>query len=142
LGGINMLWPLFGIANQMLAGIALLLCTVVLFKMKKDRYAWVSIVPTAWLLVCTVSAGWIKIFDADPGTGFLAQAGKYRDAIAAGQLIAPSKDMGGMHQVMVNNYVNAGLTALFLFVVLAVLVYSVVAIRRARASEARTDRER
>ncbi|GAA3932525.1 carbon starvation CstA family protein [Luteimonas lutimaris] len=141
LGGINMLWPLFGIANQMLAGIALLLCTVVLFKMKKERYAWVSIVPTVWLLICTVSAGWIKIFDSDPGVGFLAQANKYRAAINAGELIAPSKDMGGMHQVMFNNYVNAGLTALFLFVVLAVLVYSVAAIRRARASDARTDRE-
>jgi carbon starvation protein len=141
LGGINMLWPLFGIANQMLAGIALLLCTVVLFKMKKERYAWVSIVPTAWLLVCTTAAGWIKIFDKDPGVGFLAQAHKYRDALAAGELIAPSKDFGAMQQVMVNNYVNAGLTALFLFVVLAVLVYSVRAIAKARASNARTDRE-
>ncbi len=141
LGGINMLWPLFGIANQMLAGIALLLCTVVLFKMKKARYAWVSIVPTAWLLVCTVSAGWIKIFADDPGVGFLAQANKYRDAIAAGELIAPSTDFGGMQQVMVNNYINAGLTALFLFVVLAVLFYSIRAIAKARASQARTDRE-
>jgi carbon starvation protein len=141
LGGINMLWPLFGIANQMLAGIALLLCTVVLFKMKKERYAWVSIVPTAWLLVCTTAAGWIKIFDADPGVGFLAQANKYRDAIAAGELIAPSKDFGGMQQIMINNYVNAALTALFLFVVLAVLFYAVKAIARARASTARTDRE-
>ncbi len=141
LGGINMLWPLFGIANQMLAGIALMLCTVVLFKMKKERYAWVSIVPTVWLLVCTISAGWIKIFAADPGVGFLAQANKYRAAIAAGELIAPSKDMGGMQQIMINNYVNVGLTALFLFVVLAVLFYSVKAIVRARASTTRTDRE-
>ena len=141
LGGINMLWPLFGIANQMLAGIALMLCTVVLFKMKKERYAWVSIVPTVWLLVCTISAGWIKIFAADPGVGFLAQANKYRAAIAAGELIAPSKDMGGMQQIMINNYVNVGLTALFLFVVLAVLFYSIKAIVRARASTTRTDRE-
>ncbi|QDW66159.1 carbon starvation CstA family protein [Luteimonas granuli] len=141
LGGINMLWPLFGIANQMLAGIALMLCTVVLFKMKKDRYAWVPIVPTAWLLACTLSAGWIKIFDADPGVGFLAQANRYRDAIVAGNLIAPSKDFGGMQQIMFNNYVNAGLTALFMFVVLAVLVYSVGAVRKARANPARTDRE-
>lgn len=141
LGGINMLWPLFGIANQMLAGIALMLCTVVLFKMKKDRYAWVPIVPTAWLLACTLSAGWIKIFDADPGVGFLAQANRYRDAIAAGNLIAPSKDFGGMQQIMFNNYVNAGLTALFMFVVLAVLVYSIGAVRKARANPVRTDRE-
>ncbi len=141
LGGINMLWPLFGIANQMLAGIALMLCTVVLFKMKKDRYAWVPIVPTAWLLACTLSAGWIKIFDADPGVGFLAQANRYRDAIAAGNLIAPSKDFGGMQQIMFNNYVNAGLTALFMFVVLTVLFYSIGAVRKARANPARTDRE-
>jgi carbon starvation protein CstA len=141
LGGINMLWPLFGIANQMLAGIALMLCTVVLFKMKKDRYAWVPILPTVWLLACTLSAGWIKLFSGDPGVGFLAQANRYRAAIDAGELIAPSKDFGGMQQIMFNNYVNAGLTALFMLVVLAVLVYSIGAIRKARASEARTDRE-
>ncbi len=141
LGGINMLWPLFGIANQMLAGIALMLCTVVLFKMKKDRYAWVSIVPTVWLLICTLYAGWIKLFDSAPGVGFLAQANKYRDALAAGELIAPSKDFGGMQQIMINNYVNAGLTALFMFVVLAILFYAVGAVRKARANPARTDRE-
>src|SRR5690606_24808979 len=118
LGGINMLWPLFGIANQMLAAIALLLCTVVLCKMKRGRYAWVTIVPTVWLLLCTLSAGWIKIFDSNPGVGFMAQANKYRAALDAGELIAPSKDFGGMQQIMINNYVNAGLTALFMFVVL------------------------
>lgn len=57
LGGINTLWPLFGIANQMLAGMALMLCAVVLFKMKRQRYAWVALVPTAWLLICTLTAG-------------------------------------------------------------------------------------
>ena len=65
LGGINTLWPLFGISNQMLAGIALILCTVVLFKMKRERYAWVTIVPTAWLLVCTLTAGLQKMFHSD-----------------------------------------------------------------------------
>ncbi|MGN0859846.1 MAG: carbon starvation CstA family protein [Stenotrophomonas sp.] len=141
LGGINMLWPLFGIANQMLAGVALLLCTVVLFKLKKDRYAWVPALPAAWLLVCTISAGLIKLFASDPGVGFLAQANRYRDAIAAGNLLPPSKDFGQMQQVMVNNYVNAGLTVLFLFVVLAVLVYSFKTIRAARANPQRSDRE-
>jgi carbon starvation protein len=136
-----MLWPLFGIANQMLAGIALMLCTVVLFKMKRDRYAWVSIVPTVWLLICTTAAGWIKIFDDNPAVGFLAQAGKYRNAIAAGELLAPSKDFGQMQQVMINNYVNAGLTALFLFVVFSVLFYSISAIAKARRSPERSDRE-
>jgi len=141
LGGINMLWPLFGIANQMLAGIALLLCTVVLFKMKRDRYAWVTIVPTVWLLICTTYAGLIKIFDANPAIGFLAQARKYQAAIADGQLLGTAKDMGQMSQVMVNSYINATLTALFLLVVLSVLVYSVKTILAARRNPQRTDRE-
>ena len=141
LGGINMLWPLFGIANQMLAGVALLLCTVVLFKMKKDRYAWVPAIPAVWLLICTISAGLIKLFASDPGVGFVAQASRYRDAIAAGNLLPPSKDFGQMQQVMINNTINAGLTVLFLFVVLAVLVYSIKTIRAARANPQRSDRE-
>ena len=141
LGGINMLWPLFGIANQMLAAIALMLCTVVLFKMKRDRYAWVTIVPTAWLLISTTTAGWMKIFHETPAIGFLAQAHKYQAAIQAGELIAPATHMGQMQQVMVNNFINAGLTAVFLAVVLSVLVYSVKAIGAARRAGARTDRE-
>jgi pyruvate/proton symporter len=141
LGGINMLWPLFGIANQMLAGIALMLCTVVLFKMKRDRYAWVSVVPTVWLLICTTAAGWIKIFDPNPSIGFLAQANRYRNAISAQDLIPPSVDFDAMQQVMISNYVNAGLTAVFMFVVFAVLFYSIKAIRKARGAGERTDRE-
>ncbi|MCH6483169.1 carbon starvation protein A [Pseudoxanthomonas sp. LH2527] len=141
LGGINTLWPLFGIANQMLAGIALMLCTVVLFKMKRDRYAWVTIVPAVWLLICTTYAGLIKIFDSNPAVGFVAQAKKYQAAIADGQLLGAAKSMGQMHQVVVNSYVNTALTVLFLFVVFSVLFYAVRAIAKARASSARTDRE-
>ena len=81
LGGINTLWPLFGIANQMLACIALILCTVVLFKMKRERYAWVTIVPAAWVATCTLTAGWQKIFSENPAIGFLAHARKFGDAI-------------------------------------------------------------
>lgn len=141
LGGINTLWPLFGIANQMLAGIALMLCTVVLFKMKRDRYAWVTIVPAVWLLICTTYAGLIKIFDGNPAVGFVAQAKKYQAAIADGQLLGAAKSMGQMHQVVVNSYVNTALTVLFLFVVFSVLFYAVRAIAKARASSVRTDRE-
>ena len=141
LGGINTLWPLFGIANQMLAGIALMLCTVVLFKMKRDRYAWVTVVPTIWLLICTTYAGLIKIFDSNPAIGFVAQAKKYQLAIADGQLLGTAKSMAQMQQVVVNSYINAGLTALFLFVVFSVLVYALRAIAKARASSTRTDRE-
>jgi carbon starvation protein CstA len=61
MGGINTLWPLFGISNQMLAGIALILCTVVLFKMKRERYAWVTALPAVWLLLCTLTAGLQKV---------------------------------------------------------------------------------
>jgi pyruvate/proton symporter len=141
LGGINTLWPLFGIANQMLAGIALMLCTVVLFKLKRDRYAWVTILPAIWLLVCTTTAGLIKIFDSNPAVGFLSQAAKYRNGIASGEIVAPAKSIDQMQQIMTNSYVNTVLTALFLFVVLSVLVYAIGAIRKARANPQRSDRE-
>ncbi|WFC42850.1 carbon starvation CstA family protein [Pseudoxanthomonas sp. SE1] len=141
LGGINTLWPLFGIANQMLAGIALMLCTVVLFKMKRDRYAWVTVVPAIWLLICTTYAGLIKIFDSNPAVGFVAQAKKYQASIADGQLLGAAKSMSQMHQVVVNSYVNTGLTVLFLFVVFSVLVYALRAIAKARRSSERSDRE-
>ncbi|MCD9005287.1 carbon starvation protein A [Luteimonas sp. XNQY3] len=141
LGGINTLWPLFGIANQMLAGIALMLCTVVLFKMKKDRYAWVTVVPAVWLLICTTSAGLIKIFDPKPTMGFIAQARHYQAALANGELLGAAKTVGQMRQVVVNGYVNAGLTVLFLFVVFSVLFFAVRAILRARRATAPTVKE-
>ncbi|MCL6483858.1 MAG: carbon starvation protein A, partial [Janthinobacterium lividum] len=96
LGGINTLWPLFGIANQMLAAIALILGTCVLFKMKKGQYAWVTITPTIWLLLCTLTAGWHKIFDANPRVGFLAHAKKYSAALDQGTLLAPAKSVAQM----------------------------------------------
>ncbi|MCA3845483.1 MAG: carbon starvation protein A, partial [Burkholderia sp.] len=93
LGGINTLWPLFGISNQMLAAIALVLGTVVLFKMKRERYAWVTIVPTVWLLICTLTAGWQKIFDANPKVSFLAHAAKLQAAVDEGKVLAPAKSI-------------------------------------------------
>ncbi|AVR96136.1 carbon starvation CstA family protein [Pseudoduganella armeniaca] len=134
LGGINTLWPLFGIANQMLAGIALILATVVLFKMKRGRYAWVTIVPTIWLLLCTLTAGWQKIFHANAKIGFLAHADKYSAALAKGEVLAPAKSVEQMHQVIFNDYVNATLAGFFMVVVLAVLVYGVRTALRARAA--------
>lgn len=140
-GGIKTLWPLFGISNQMLAAIALMLGTVVLFKMKRDRYAWVCIVPAAWLLICTTAAGLIKIFDSNPAQGFLAQAQKFQDGIAAGTVLAPAKDMAQMQQVVVNAYVNTTLTALFLIVIYSVLFYSVKTVIAARRNPQRSDHE-
>jgi carbon starvation protein len=141
LGGINTLWPLFGIANQMLAAVALMLGTVVLFKMKKDRYAWVTIVPTVWLLLCTLTAGWQKIFSADVRVGFLAHARKYADALAQGQVLAPAKSLEAMERVIFNDRLDAALCGLFMFVVASILVYGVRSVLAARAHRAPTARE-
>ncbi|WP_137818258.1 carbon starvation CstA family protein [Pseudomonas sp. 2FG] len=141
LGGINTLWPLFGISNQMLAGIALMLATVVLIKMKRQRYIWVTMLPAVWLLICTTTAGLIKLFDANPAIGFLALANKYSDALAAGQVLAPAKDIGQMQHVIVNAYTNAALTTLFLLVVFSILFYALKVGVAAWGSKARTDKE-
>ncbi len=125
LGGVNTLWPLFGISNQMLAAVALMLATVVLFRMKKDRYAWITVIPTVWLLACTLTAGWMKIFSADPRVGFLAHADKFASAAASGKVLPPAKTMGDMGRIVFNDRIDAGLCAIFLGVVLAILVYAV-----------------
>lgn len=131
LGGINTLWPLFGISNQMLACIALLLGTVVLFKLKRERYAWVTLAPAAWLAVCTLTAGWQKIFSDNPTIGFLAHADKFAGALAANTILPPAKSIADMHRIVFNDYVNATLTALLGAVVIAMAGFSVRAILRA-----------
>ena len=141
LGGINTLWPLFGISNQMLAGIALMLATVVLIKMKRQRYIWVTMTPAVWLLICTTYAGFIKLFDANPAVGFLALANKYSTALEAGQVIAPAKNIDQMQHVIINAYTNAGLTVLFLFVVFSILFYAVKVGAAAWGRKERTDKE-
>ena len=141
LGGINTLWPLFGIANQMLAGIALMLGTCVLFKMKRAKYAWVTALPTLWLLACTLTAGWQKIFHDDPRIGFVAHANKYQAAHDAGEILAPAKSILDMERIIFNDYVNASLAGFFIFVVLAVLFYGVRTVMAARASNAPTAKE-
>ncbi|MBC7859010.1 MAG: carbon starvation protein A [Burkholderiaceae bacterium] len=141
LGGINTLWPLFGIANQMLAGIALILATCVLFKMKRARYAWVTAAPTAWLLLCTLTAGWQKIFDANPRVGFLAHADKYAAALNDGALLAPAKSVAQMRQIVFNDYLDASLAGFFMVVVLSVLVFGVRTVLTARANAKPSARE-
>jgi carbon starvation protein len=141
LGGINTLWPLFGISNQMLAGIALTLGTVVLFKMKRERFAWVTVVPTVWLLICTMTAGWQKIFDANPKVGFLAHASKLNEAFDAGKIVAPAKSLDEMKRIIFNDYIDAALAGLFIFVVVAIVVYGVMAVMRARRETRPTVRE-
>ncbi|MEN0677641.1 carbon starvation CstA family protein [Plesiomonas shigelloides] len=125
LGGINTLWPLFGIANQMLAGMALILCTTVLIKMKKLRFAWITALPCIWVLTTTLYAGWLKIFSENPKIGFLAHAEKFNQAAASGTVLAPAKTLEQMQQVIFNDYVNSALSALFISVVLAMLFFGV-----------------
>ncbi len=134
LGGINTLWPLFGIANQMLAGIALLLATTVLLKMKKQRYAWVTLVPAAWILVITITAAWQKLFHPNPKIGFLSHADKFSAALANGEVLAPAKDLAQMQQVITNDYVNAVLCGFFLFVLVCMALFALRAGWRALRS--------
>jgi len=130
-GGIWTLWPLFGTANQMLAAIALTVCTVVLFKMKRERYALVTLVPATWLVVCTTTAGLEKVFSSDPNVGFISHAIKYGNAIAASQLLAPAKTAAEMTRIVVNDYIDATLAAAFVLVVVATVIYGVINIWKA-----------
>jgi carbon starvation protein CstA len=129
LGGINTLWPLFGIANQMLAAIALMLATLVTVKLKRERYVLVPGVPAAWLVVCTLTAAWQKLFDAK--ISFTAAAQKYADAMASGKLLAPAKTAEEMQRIVTNNRVDMALTGLFMLLVLTMLFFSLRAIARA-----------
>jgi len=124
LGGINTLWQLFGVGNQMLAGIALLLCTSVLVKMKREQYVWVTLVPTAWLLVTTLTAGVEKIFHSDDRIGFVALARKFSAAAAEGRLLAPAKSIAEMQRVAFNNYLDAVVCGFFVLLVLAMCVFA------------------
>jgi len=141
LGGINTLWPLFGIGNQMLASMALILGTVVLFKMKKQRYAWVTILPTAWLFITSMTAGWQKIFHEKPSIGFLAQAKKFSTGIENGVVIAPAKTVADMQTIVFSNQINAALCAFFMLVAVTMLIAAFFVIRRALKSEKPTTHE-
>jgi carbon starvation protein len=133
MGGINTLWPLFGISNQMLAGIALILCTVVLIKMKRQRYIWVTAIPTLWLLTCTLTAGLQKLLSSVPAIGFLSHARLFGAAADAGRVLPPAKTLEEMNRIIFNDYVDAALAALFIAVLLAVALYGVMALRKALA---------
>ncbi|MDN5836699.1 MAG: carbon starvation protein A [Nitrosospira sp.] len=112
LGGINTLWPLFGISNQMLAAIALCVGTTILIKSGKLRYAWVTGLPLAWLIVITTSAAWAKLFSPDIAIGFLAQAEHLSRGLTAGTLTADVAEHAP--QLIFNSRLNAGMTVFFL----------------------------
>lgn len=141
LGGINTLWPLFGIANQMLAGIALMFCCVVMMRMKRGRYVWIPGIATVWLLVCTLTAGGTKLLSDDPKLGFLAAARKFSEAAARGEIVAPAKTLDEMHRIMFNNRVDAGLCLLFIGVLVSTVFFGLRSIAEARRSPAPSARE-
>ncbi|ARN80377.1 carbon starvation CstA family protein [Methylocystis bryophila] len=141
LGGINTLWPLFGIANQMLAAIALTLCSVVLFRMKRERYAFVAVAPAAWLYICTLTAGLEKIFHTDPRIGFLAHASRFSEALAKGEVLAPAKTLLEMQRILFNDYVDATLAAVLIALVLTMGAFGLRAMRAALRCENATTKE-
>ena len=133
LGGINSLWPLFGIGNQMLAAMALILGTVILFKMKKEKYVWITIFPTIFLFITCMTAGWQKIFHENPKIGFLAQANRFSDAIARNEILKPAKDIAEMQTIVFSNQINAILCGFFMIVAVVMLFAAIGVIRRALA---------
>ncbi|HXQ77039.1 MAG TPA: carbon starvation CstA family protein, partial [Gemmatimonadaceae bacterium] len=123
LGGINSLWPLFGISNQLLAAVALCVGTTVIIKMGKARYSWVTILPLAWLATVTMTAGWEKIFSADPKLGFLSHAQMMAEVINSG--ITPGgPSIADARRLMRNDHIDALVAGFFLLSVVVIIVAS------------------
>jgi carbon starvation protein len=125
LGGINSLWPLFGISNQLLAAVALCVGTTILIKSGKARFAWTTLGPLAWLCAVTFTAGWQKVFAADPKLGFLAHAAMIRDMLAAGQLPPGAKTLADAQRMLFNDRLDAVVALAFMAVAVLVIVVSV-----------------
>ena len=119
LGGINSLWPLFGISNQLLAAVALSVGTTILIKSGKARYAWVTLGPLAWLLAVTITAGLQKIFAADPRLGFLAHA-----RVTATQVASGAMEAGRGARLIFNDRLDAGVAAVFLLITVTLVIAS------------------
>ncbi|HEU4882850.1 MAG TPA: carbon starvation CstA family protein [Longimicrobium sp.] len=124
LGGINALWPLFGISNQLLAAVALCVGTTVLIKMGKARFAWVTLLPLAWVALVTFTAGWQKVFSPDPKLGFLSQANAIRAALAEGRLPAAAKTVEAAQQMLFNARLDAVVALVFMAVTAMVMLVS------------------
>jgi len=124
LGGINSLWPLFGISNQLLAAVALVVATTILMKMGKLRWIWVTLVPMAWLVIITMTASWQKIFDSSPRIGFLSAANAMAAQIAAGKI--PAAKLADTQRLIFNQRLDAVVTATFAVMILVLLVEAFV----------------
>jgi carbon starvation protein len=134
LGGINQLFPLFGIANQLLAAVALTVATTILIKTGRAKYAWVTLVPLAWDAAVTLTASWQKIFSPVPSLGFFAQRDRYAAALEQGQVLAPAKDIDDMHTVVLNSTVDGVLSILFAALIIIVIANAMVVWYRALTS--------
>ena len=124
LGGINSLWPLFGISNQLLAAVALCVGTTIIIRMGKARYAWMTILPLSWLAVVTLTGGWIKIFSENPKLGFLAHARMFDDSIAAGTIPKGVASLEAATRMAFNDRLDAAVAAFFMAAVVVILVES------------------
>jgi carbon starvation protein len=136
LGGINQLFPLFGIANQLLAAVALTVCTTLLIKAGKVKWAWVTGIPLAWDAVVTLTASWQKVFSGDPRLGFFSQRDRYQNALDEGRVLAPAKSLDDMEKIVTNSTVDGFLAAFFAILIVIVIAdavriwYRVLAARR------------
>ena len=130
LGGVNTLWPLFGISNQMLAAVALMLATVILFRTNRVRYSWVTLIPLAWLVACTGVATILKLASPDPKIGFVSHASVFQLAADAGRVFGPAKSVAEMRRIVLNDRIDASLCLVLLMVVQVLLWHAFVSIWR------------
>ncbi|KUL30394.1 carbon starvation CstA family protein [Streptomyces regalis] len=122
LGGINQLFPIFGISNQLLAAVALAVCTTLLVKSGRLKWAWITGIPLAWDATVTLTASWQKVFSSDPKVGFFKQRQVFQDAIDRGEVLPPAKSMDDMHTVVTNSTVDGVLSAVLALLIVVVIV--------------------
>jgi carbon starvation protein len=122
LGGINQLFPLFGIANQLLAAVALTVCTTLLIKAGKLKWAWVTGIPLAWDVAVTLTASWQKVFSSNPKLGFFAQRDKFQAALDNREVLPPATNLDDMRAVVTNSTVDGILAALFAVLIIVVIL--------------------
>ncbi len=124
LGGINSLWPLFGISNQLLATVALCVATTIFIKMGKARFAWITLMPMAWLTIVCMTAGWEKLFADDVKLGFLSHARLLQSQVDSGALPAAIKSIGDARRMIFNDYLDAVVTLFFMVSVVVIIADS------------------